>query len=127
MNTLDIMSGCTIYEELASYEQFETGYRVTVNEGKNVGGVSYISLRECKIKCDENSKCNSFTHCPGFQNACYLKDKKQTKFEATKSHSGCISYYHHKCNCMCCSINYLIFNSHYLDNIYALIKFISML
>ena len=57
-------------------EKFEG---VAVEEGTRIGfGINYLSFQECKDKCNANSECQSFRHCPNeaeYGKNCFLYDK----------------------------------------------------
>ena len=61
-------------------------------EGNDVGSQFGKSLDECKARCSGTNKCGSFAYCPG-NKGCYLKDKKLTGSEPTRSHNDCTTYY----------------------------------
>ena len=62
-------------------------------EGNDVGGGgSDLSINPCKTSCNENPRCKSISYCPKSQKKCFLKDRKLTGNEKTKSTNQCTTY-----------------------------------
>eukprot|EP00746_Dinoflagellata_sp_MGD_P150022 gnl/MRDRNA2_/MRDRNA2_81972_c0_seq3.p1 gnl/MRDRNA2_/MRDRNA2_81972_c0~~gnl/MRDRNA2_/MRDRNA2_81972_c0_seq3.p1 ORF type:complete len:534 (+),score=72.28 gnl/MRDRNA2_/MRDRNA2_81972_c0_seq3:188-1603(+) len=70
------------------------GMTLAINEGSNTGKMTYTVLDDCKKKCNGDSRCHSFTVCPGDGKKCYFKDRVLASDEALRDGKGrqCQSY-----------------------------------
>merc|ERR1719335_1106502 len=65
---------------------------VVQNEGGNLGEFVWKSVNQCSKLCDETRGCQSFAHCPGHENRCWLKDRAINEAEPRRYQGYCTSY-----------------------------------
>ena len=63
------------------------------DEGEVVGRIVNLDDERCKMRCDLNSLCHSFTFCTEAGGECILRDKVLNGNEATRQKQGCTTYY----------------------------------